>query len=269
MRLVVIGTGKMARALVSGFLSNHILAAEQIHGVSRTECSRDAFLALDHDRKLSWSNSIPEALPGADLLLLGVKPQQLAEVLPQLQAAPADTPLLTLAAGIKLHHYLHILGPNRRVIRAMPNTPVCLGAGVTAYAATPACSRQNLEWIETLFRSVGSCYQVEEEQLDAITALSGSGPAFVYVLIEALARAAVAEGLPYPTALPIAAQTALGASRMLLESGVSPEHLIQQVASKGGTTEAGLQVLHSSTLADILRQTLHAAAQRSRELFAR
>jgi pyrroline-5-carboxylate reductase len=266
MRLAVIGVGKMGRAIVAGLLSRKILAPRDVIGVSQSEKSGAAFLALAPEGELRWTPSIAEAAQEADVLLLGVKPYQMESLLPQVSSAAGRALFLSIAAGLRLSFYEKRLGSYCRVIRAMPNTPVALGQGVTAYTPNQACSSLDLEWVETIFTSVGTCYRVNEDQLNTITALSGSGPAFVYRIIEALANAATEAGLPMEQALPITAQTLIGASRMIQESGMTPEQLVQQVVSKGGTTEAGLQVLENSSLQQILRQTIRAASQRSEEL---
>jgi len=266
MRLAVIGTGKMGRAIVSGLLSRQIVPAGNITGVSKDEDSKKSFLQLDPAGKLTWTDSISRAVEGAEVILLSVKPFQMREVLKELGAQAKQALFVTIAAGLRVESYESILGAGARIARAMPNTPVTLGAGVTAYAPNSACTSQDLALIEAIFGSVGYCYRVEEIQLDAITALSGSGPAFIYRIIEALAAAGVKEGLSPEQALPIAAQTLLGAARMIQESGATPDVLVNQVVSKGGTTEAGLKVLESSALPEILRATIAAAAKRSREL---
>jgi pyrroline-5-carboxylate reductase len=266
MRLAVIGTGKMGQAIVSGLLSRHIVSPSYITGVSNDEESKKSFLQLDPAGGLTWTDSISKAVQGADVILLSVKPFQMSEVLKELSAQSVSALSITIAAGLRLEFYLSVLGSGTRLARAMPNTPVTLRAGVIAYAPSPACTPQDLTQIEAIFQSVGHCYRVEEPQLDAITALSGSGPAFVYRIIEALAAAGVKEGLSPEQALPIAAQTLLGAARMIQESGASPDVLVSQVVSKGGTTEAGLKILESSAMSDILAATILAAADRSREL---
>lgn len=264
MRLAVIGTGKMGQAIVSGLLSRQLVPPSDIIGVSGEGNSRDSFLELHP--ALTWTPSLSEASAGAGVILLSVKPFQMATVLPQLKAGSSQPLYLSIAAGLRLDSYAAVLGPDARIARAMPNTPVTLASGVTAYTPNSLCTPDDLHLIETIFQSVGHCYRVEETQLDAITALSGSGPAFVYRIIEALAAAAVNEGLAPEQALPIAAQTLLGAARMIQESGLTPDQLVHQVVSKGGTTEAGLKVLESSDLSKILSSTISAAANRSREL---
>jgi pyrroline-5-carboxylate reductase len=257
----------MGRAIVSGLLSRQILRAQDIIGVSKEGESRQSFLQLNPG--LTWTGSMAEAVDGADVILLSVKPFQMADVLPQVAPVASRALYLSIAAGLLLQSYESSLGSQARIIRAMPNTPVTLGAGMTAYSPNLNCTEADLHLTETIFQSVGHCYRVEESQMDAITALSGSGPAFVYRLIEALAAAAVKEGLSADQALAFTAQTFLGAARMIQETGSSPEQLVNQVVSKGGTTEAGLRVLESSAMPDILGQTLSAAAQRSRDLSRR
>lgn len=266
MRLAVIGTGKMGRALVTGILSKKIELPENITGVSKGEDSRKAFLALDPTSTLQWTSSLSMASAEADVLLLCVKPFQIKEILSLLALPSNKTLILSIAAGIKLSTYETALGANRPIARAMPNTPVTLGLGVTAYAPNASCAPEHLLLIEKIFQAVGLCYCVPEEKLDAITAVSGSGPAFFYRIIEAYTNAAVEEGLEPEQALQIVTQTALGAAAMIQQSGLTPQELVNQVVSKGGTTEAGLQVLDQSSIRAILKDTVHAAAEQSRFL---
>jgi pyrroline-5-carboxylate reductase len=215
---------------------------------------------------LNWAATPVEAVKNADVVLISVKPQNMTELLPQLQVANDRTLFISIAAGITLARLEEALGKQRPVFRVMPNTPLMVGEGVTAYAANGQVAAKHHEILKTIFGVTGRVFAVSEAQLDAVTALSGSGPAFMACIVAALAQAATAEGLPQKEALEMALQTMRGSATLLQHSGMTPEQLIVQVASKGGTTEAGLKVLQNSDLSQVLAQTIKAAAQRSREL---
>ena len=161
---------------------------------------------------------------------------------------------------------MHHLSSETRIVRVMPNTPTLVGAGAAGYSAGPAATAEDLATTQKLFASVGIAYQVPESQLDGLTGLSGSGPAFVYVIIEALADAGVRVGLPRETALKLAAQTVLGGAKMVLETGEHPAALKDAVASPGGTTIAGLHALERGALRGTLMNAVEAAANRAAEL---
>jgi len=266
MPLAVIGAGKMARAIVQGLLQNKDSTPGIITGTGRSQATREAFLALDQGGKLQWSDSIPEAVAHASVVLIAVKPAQIQALLPEIARAPHEALIISVAAGIPLKTLEAGLGLGRPIVRAMPNTPLMVGAGATAYCGNNALTTAHRRTVESLFGSNGLIIAVSETQLDAVTALSGSGPAFLALILDHLIQSAVTLGLEPGVAGPLALQTMLGTARLLQESGMTPQQLIAQVRSKGGTTEAGLNILQSGNLEALLHQTLAAAAQRSREL---
>ena len=265
MHLAIIGTGNMARAITRGLLSNRILPAASITGTDNLPSSREAFLALAPG-ELNWAGSIPEAVSKADVVLISVKPQQIAVLFPEIARAPKSALFISIAAGFKLDRLEKGLGAGRPVIRTMPNTPLMAGEGCTAYTSNAHSTPEHCKFAEKIFGSAGKVFAVGEESLDAITALSGSGPAFFAQILDWMVHAAEAEGLPKELACDMAVQTMLGTARLLQESGMSPQDLMKQVTSKGGTTEAGLAVFHNSDLAAILGNTIRTATRRSREL---
>ena len=266
MQLSVIGTGKMGSAIVKGLLDKNILPANHITGNDANDEARRAFLALDANGEINWATSPADAAKNATVILIAVKPQNMTELLPQLQAANSDALFISIAAGITLARLESALGAKRPIFRVMPNTPLMVGEGVTACAANGQVTAAHHDILQKIFGVTGEVFTVSEAQLDAVTALSGSGPAFMACIIAALAKAANDEGLPEKAALQMALQTMRGSATLLQQSGMTPEQLIVQVASKGGTTEAGLQVLQNSDLAEVLTKTIQAAAHRSREL---
>lgn len=282
MNLAILGTGKMARAIVSSILSasNRLSnekngSIDQIIGVGRNDASRDAFLALESQRnRLHWTAKIDEAIQNADVVLISVKPQQMEKALSELAAAVFHSKLdrlyLSIAAGITLDwielKFLQAGLQNMRLIRAMPNTPITIGYGVTALVAGKYVRDRDRDFCEMLFGAGGKVYWTEEEKMDIVTALSGSGPAYFYKLIEALAAAAKKAGLKPSIALEMAAVTARGAAEMVLQTKHSPYELILQVASKGGTTAAALAELDQAGWSQVCQNAFEAARKRAGEL---
>lgn len=265
-RLSLIGAGNLGRALTRGLLASGTFSPEQITATDRTAEARAAFLELNPG--LRWADSIPAAVTHADLVIWAVKPQQIAEALPEGAAAPGSALFISVCAGVPLARLEKLAGSARKIVRAMPNTPALVGEGMTAITGNTLCTPDDLRAAARVFGAVGRVVEVAEREMDAVTALSGSGPAFFYLIIEELAAAARRHGLESDQALLLAAQTARGAARMIMETGRPPRELMAQVTSKGGTTEAGLRVLDSPELRRLLDETIAAAARRARELAA-
>ena len=203
----------------------------------------------------------------SDCLFLAVKPQQMAEVLAGLRGrVSAEHLIVSVAAGIPLAALAKGLGQGPRLVRVMPNTPCLVGQGASAYSLGPGATAADGELVGRLLSAVGVACEAPEKLLDAVTGLSGSGPAFVYVMIEALSDGGVRMGLPRELALKLAAQTVRGAAQMVLDSGEHPAVLKDRVASPGGTTIAGLQALEAGGLRAALMAAVEAAARRSAEL---
>jgi len=211
--------------------------------------------------------SAQAAVDGADLILLAVKPAIVTEALTQIASALTPTHLIiSIAAGVRLEKMEGVLLGDIPVIRAMPNTPCLIGQGATALSRGAHATEEHLRLAESLFASVGLSVEVPERLLDAVTGLSGSGPAYVYLMIEALADGGVQEGLPRETARLLAAQTVMGAAQMVLSSDQHPAQLKDNVTTPGGTTIAALTVLERAGLRTALIDAVQAAAARSREL---
>ncbi|MEX0716428.1 MAG: pyrroline-5-carboxylate reductase, partial [Planctomycetaceae bacterium] len=203
----------------------------------------------------------------ADVIVLAVKPQHMAEALSQLAGHLHETQLVvSIAAGVPIATIAQSLGENVRIVRVMPNTPALVGAGASAFALGGAATADDAELAERLFATVGIAVRVPEDLLDAVTGLSGSGPAYVYQAIEALSDGGVRVGLPRDVATKLAAQTVLGAARMVLDTGEHPAALKDAVTSPGGTTIAGLHALEQGGLRKCLIDAVVAATARSREL---
>lgn len=261
-----IGSGRMASALVGGMIRAGVATSDRIaasdpYPAAREQLAREAGVAVH-----ATNGPVIEA---SDVIVLAVKPQSMAAVLAEI--APTLAPrhlVVSIAAGVSIATMAKALGESTRLIRVMPNTPALLGEGASAFALGATATEADAEAVRTFLESVGRAVRVPESQLDAVTGLSGSGPAFVYLMIEALSDGGVRAGLPRDVATTLAAQTVLGAAKMVLETGLHPGALKDQVTSPGGTTIAGVQVLERAALRGSLIDAVDAAARRSAELAA-
>ena len=219
------------------------------------------------ERGVRTSASNLEVARFAELLVLATKPQVFDRMLTEIASGTGpDTLVVSIAAGIPIAAIESQLAPGTRVIRTMPNTPALVGAGATAIAPGTHVSDEDLATVEALFSSIGITEVLEESLLDAVTGLSGSGPAFIFVIIDALSDAGVKVGLHRTTAQRLAAQTVLGAAKMLIETGEHPGKLKDMVASPGGTTIAGLHTLEAGGLRKTLMDAVENATLRSKQL---
>jgi len=262
--IAFVGAGNMASALIRGLIGTATVPADQIIAADPDE-ARLSLLESELGIRVTRDNS--EAVRDASVVVLAIKPQAFTQALPSVATALVpETLLVSIAAGISTRMIEEAAPPGSRVIRTMPNTPALVGAGATAIAAGTHATEADLALAETLFRSVGISVRVPEAQIDAVTGLSGSGPAYVFAMIEALRDAGVREGLPEETALRLASQTVFGAARLLLDEGEPPEVLRNRVTSPGGTTRAGLDALAQAGFADAIVGAVRAATRRSVEL---
>jgi len=242
-------------------------AAPQHIIVSDPVPAQRARLQFDFGVRVTADNA--EAVRDADLVVLAVKPQQMAEAAQGIAAelAARPRPVVSVAAGIRLANLRHWLGDGPPLVRAMPNRPALIGAGITAAYADPGVGPGERAAVEGVLSAAGALVWLEDEsQMDAVTALSGSGPAYFFLLIEALEDAGVTLGLPRATARQLAVHTALGSGRMAAEGTDPPATLREQVTSRGGTTAAALAVLEEAGLRATFGAALAAAARRSAEL---
>jgi pyrroline-5-carboxylate reductase len=274
-KLGFIGGGNMAEALARGLIAGRLFKPTDLI-VSDIDARRRRMLA--RTLKLATTAHNLDVVRQARAVLLAVKPQQMGEVLDQIAgsaertkgaAAPAPTNKLfiSIAAGITLWRLMDALGPRARVIRVMPNAPAMVGRGMAAMVRSPAASRADLAFALRCFRAVGDAVAFDDEALlDAATALSGSGPAYVYLFVKALADAGAREGIPRRLALRMALKTLEGAEHNMRVSKLKPEELIRIVASPRGTTEAALSRFAAEGFSDMVAAAVHAAAERSREI---
>jgi pyrroline-5-carboxylate reductase len=259
-----IGSGKMATALVRGMIRAGIASADCICAsdplaAARTALSADAGIAVFDENN--------EVVGRSDVVILAVKPQSMPEVLEKIRPSlSSDHLVISIAAGTTIGSITDRLAPKSRVVRVMPNTPALVGEGASAFAVGPGVTALDEEIVRRFLSAVGIAVRVSEPALDAVTGLSGSGPAFVYLMIEALSDGGVRMGLPRDVATLLAAQTVRGAARMVLETGEHPGALKDQVASPGGTTIAGLHALERAAVRGALIDAVESATKRSIEL---
>jgi pyrroline-5-carboxylate reductase len=259
-----LGAGKMATALARGFIRAGIVFPKEILACDLSEAARAAFTK---ETGVKTTASSADVLQFANILVLAVKPNHVAEVLGELRGKfTGDHLLISIAAGVTLAKMEAALPAGARVIRVMPNTPALVGEAAAAFALGKSATAADGELAKKLLSAVGIAFQVKESLLDAVTGLSGSGPAYVYLFIEALSDGGVAAGLPRDIATKLAAQTVLGAAKMVLETGQSPSALKDQVTSPGGTTIEGLHELEKGKLHDVVMNAVRAATEKSKKL---
>ena len=264
--LAFIGGGQMARAIVAGLLAGGHPAAS-IRVADPSAAQRESLLRDFPGIAVHPGNAA--AADGAATWVLAVKPQQMAEACAGLAALAArQRPLvISVAAGVRLADLARWLGPDTPLVRSMPNRPAFVRAGIAALVAGPAAGPAERQRANRLLAAVGACEWLEDEALmDAVTAVSGSGPAYAFLLIEMLEAAAIAEGLPAASARRLAVETVHGAARMARELGEEPATLRGQVTSAGGTTAAALAVLEAAGIRATFARAVHAARLRSAEL---
>jgi pyrroline-5-carboxylate reductase len=265
LRIAVLGAGKMGGILVEAFLRSGLFRPGQVVATVAHE-ARATALATRLGIRVTTSNR--DAAKTADVLLIGVKPLQVAdlvrEIAPELTAGKL---LISFAASVSTGAIEQAAGPLAiGVVRAMPNTPAKLGAGVTALCRGRHASEAQLELAQTIFATVGRTVVVDEKHMDAVTGLSGSGPAFIYIILEALAEAGVNVGLPRDIATQLAAQTAYGAAKMVLETGSHPALLKDEVTTPAGCTVDGILELEEGGLRVTLIKAVKRSTERARQL---
>jgi pyrroline-5-carboxylate reductase len=259
-----LGAGKMATALAKGIIRAGLLTANEVIASDPAEAARAAF-AKEVGAKTTASN--PEVAKAAEVLVLAVKPDQVANVLADIREHFTGNHLLiSIAAGVPLAKLEAGLGTGARLIRVMPNTPALVGTSASAYASGKSARPEDGALAQKLFSAVGIAFQVKEALLDAVTGLSGSGPAYVYLFIEGLSDGGVASGLPRDVATKLAAQTVLGGAKMVLETGLHPGVLKDMVTSPGGTTVEGLHEIEKGGLRGTLISAVRAASEKSKKL---
>lgn len=262
-KLGIIGAGNMANALIRGLVASKRLSPAQIRATDVSERQRQSLTAA-HGVTTETSNTA--LLTWANVVLVAVKPQVVPQVLPDLSANYRDQLFISIAAGVPIQTFANVLPQAARIVRAMPNTPALVQLGATALARGAHATDADVETASAIFDAVGQSHVLDESHMDAVTGLSGSGPAYVMLIVEALADGGVRMGLPRDTALALAAQTLYGAAKLLIDSGEHPAALKDKVASPGGTTIAGLCALEARGARSALVEAVTAATLRSIEL---
>jgi pyrroline-5-carboxylate reductase len=262
MTLAFIGAGKMATAIASGLVDHKVFAPHEIIATDLSDAARQAFF----DRTAATCSCDNAALVAqADAIVLAVKPQVAAQVLAPLKGKFADKLFISIAAGLSIDSLADWTGASR-IIRVMPNTPAMVATGASVFSCAPAVTEADRELTRRIFGAIGIVHEMPEAKLDAVTGLSGSGPAYVFEFIQALVDGGVAAGLDAESAHELVVQTVAGAAEMLRQGMGTPDELRVAVTSPGGTTAAGLSVMAEANFRDIMSRVVARATARSIEL---
>lgn len=255
----------MATALARGCLESGLLKNDKIFASDPSPDARQTF--SEQVAGIAVFDSSEPIVARAEIIVLAIKPQVMADVLDDIgNKVSEDQLLVSIAAGVTIATLAQSFSPTTRLIRVMPNTPCLVGEGASCFSRGSTANDEDAECIRQILASVGRVFEVPEEQLDAVTGLSGSGPAFIYRVIESMTAGGTQMGLPAELALELAAQTTLGAAKMVLSTGRSPTQLREQVTSPGGTTVAGLERLTKLQGPEAFCEAVVAATKRSQEL---
>ncbi len=263
-RIGFIGSGQMATALARGFVNGQLLNANQVHAFDPVEAAVEQFVENVPGAQHAASNQA--VVERADVVVLAIKPQVMSEVAQEVGSTIGSEKLLvSIAAGVSIATLIDQFG-TERVVRAMPNTPCLVGLGAAGFSLGPGATQDDSQLVNELLSAVGVAFELKESLLDAVTGLSGSGPAYVFTIIESLSDGGVRMGLPRNVATALAAQTVLGAAAMVKTTEEHPAVLRDRVASPGGTTIAGLQQLEDHAVRAAVIAAVEAATNRSVEL---
>jgi pyrroline-5-carboxylate reductase len=258
-----VGGGNMASAMIGGLIGKGFDPGE-IHVI---EVSDEACVRLQREFGIEARPTFDRAFAGSECIVLATKPQQLREVAQTLASSLHHQLLISIAAGIRTEDLMRWLGGYRRVVRVMPNTPALVGLGMSALFATTAVNASERNLAESILSAVGETFWLADEgEMDGVTAISGSGPAYVFYFIEALEEAARKQGFDTAAARQLAVQTVLGAARLAADSSDDARTLRARVTSKGGTTESAIEVFETARLKEIVARAVARAAERSRAL---
>lgn len=258
-RLGFIGTGNMASALIKSMRAKGSSIISSDKNVEKLQ-------KAGQELKIDITDSNKEVLACSDIIFLCVKPKDFAGALEEIKDYSGNKILVSIAAGIKVSSIEKIIGQNKKIVRVMPNLNCAVGEMAATYCCNKNIAKEEKTAIGSLLNAAGLALEIEEEKMDAVTALSGSGPAFVAYILEAFAKAGEKEGLSKEISYNLALQTLFGTAKLLKETKESPECFIKRVASPKGTTEAGIEALDKSEIIAIIEKTIRAAAKRSREL---
>jgi pyrroline-5-carboxylate reductase len=261
--IAFLGAGNLASAIVRGLLAHRACTPADIACTSKTgETAR----RLAQETGITFEPDLPKLLGVADTVIVAFKPQSLATVDPRLAELTAGKLVVSLLAGKTIASLAKVFPRARNIVRTMPNTPAAIGAGITTYAALAPLTVTDQQTITTMLSALGQHLPVQEKHLDALTALGGSGPAFLFEFVAGLRDAGLAAGLPEDVATKVAMETTLGAARLLVRTGETPDALRDKVTSPNGTTYAGLQVMTSRQFRETLKEAVLAGTRRAGEL---
>lgn len=263
-KLGFIGCGNMAQAIIGGIISSDIVSRENVMGSN----SGDKNLNITKEKYgILTTHDNKEVAKFSDILFIAVKPHAYVSVIDEIKHyAKSDAIIITIAAGITINFMEKALGRSVKVVRTMPNTPALVGEGMTAVCSNDMVSKEELEEVLMLLRCFGKAEVIEERLMDAVPAVSGSSPAYVYMFIEALADGAVRDGIPRAKAYNFAAQAVLGAAKMVLETGIHPGNLKDNVCSPGGTTIEAVYSLEKNNFRGTVIEAMKACTDKSREI---
>jgi pyrroline-5-carboxylate reductase len=265
-KIVFVGAGSMAEAIIAGILTNEVISAEDVYVMNKSDDARLAYLQNSYGVSLVCQER--NALREAELIVLATKPKDVQQAMHDIVSyLNDDTAVLSVIAGVAIETIQNGLG-SRPIARSMPNTSATIGMSASGVSMNAKVDPHIRERILDLLSSIGVVREVAEDKLHTVTALSGSGPAYVYYMVEALEEAAIANGLSVEVARDLIIQTFEGAAAMLRQTGEEPELLRQNVTSPGGTTEAGLRILENRSFKEMIQECINSAERRSRELGA-
>ena len=262
-KIAFIGAGRMATAIVKGLIKNKVYAPTEIVCTAGND---DTGTILANESGITVTDSLSSYIPEVKAIVLACKPQQLEQIDPEILKEGTHITLISILAGTPITRLSQSFPEVKNIIRSMPNSPGQIGCGSTAYASLNVMKREELELIEGILAALGSVHPVEESQIDAITALSGSGPAYVFEFISALINAGIEAGLKADLAKTLSIETVLGSVKLLKESKFSPEELKNAVTSPGGTTEAALNTLSEKDFRALIQSAVLSAKKRSEKL---
>ena len=264
MKITFIGCGNMAKAIIGGLIKGKIAAPSDITATARTE---ESLKKAEELFGICTRKNNAEAVEKADVVILAVKPQMMADVLEEIKDnLTKDQLIISIAAGRAITFFEEILGTDKKIVRVMPNTPAMVSEGMSAWCGNGHVLNEDKEIVKKIFSSFGIEEEVPEKLIDSACCVSGCGPAYVYMFIEALSDAAVAEGMPRKQAYRFASQTVLGSAKMVLETGKHPGELKDMVTSPGGSTIAGVQKLEEKAFRGTVIEAIRSASEKSRSL---
>lgn len=259
-----IGAGAMAEAIIKGLIASEIVLADKIH-VADISSKRLGYMQAEYGINVSEHNS--DLVDKVDILVMAVKPQFFDAAITHelVSKTPASTLIVSIMGSVSIAQ-LQAKFPNNKIIRTMPNTPLAVGAGMTALVPGKDVAQADLDFVCSIFAACGETIVVTEAQIEAVTAISGCGPAYVFMMIDALADGGVRAGLPRDVSIKLAAQTFMGAGKMQIQTGLHPAVLRDQVTSPGGTTIAGISTLEKYSVRSALIESIDSVIKRSKEI---